>query len=309
VWLRDHKGVVLNIDLIRSSIELPWIWKMAMDKVARLRDPRTGHVTELDLKGEMPDVLTLALRDYLGELPGYDASLPLDKQKDGKPREQHGYAQFYFTPVFTQLSVSLGHIFRAANGDIDMRDIVLNRRILVVNLPSLENSDETLAALGKLGIASLRAMMAQLLGSSLEGTYDEMNKPGMAKSPFFVCFDELASYAASGLVGMLRQGRSLNLGFILGFQEIPGIVAQLGDEKTGSLLGSANLTIAMRQQDAGKTRSGLRTPPASPTLPRRRRITGRTLAPIGRHSRSRCGLPRASSGRTSYRYWRARRSS
>jgi intracellular multiplication protein IcmO len=54
----------------------------------------------------------------------------------------------------------------------------------------------------------------------------------------------------------LRQGRSLNLSFILGFQEIPGIIARLG-EKTGSLLGSANLIIAMRQQDAGKTRKWL----------------------------------------------------
>lgn len=256
VWLRDHKGVVLNIDLIRQSIELPWIWKVAMDRIVPLRDPRTGKETLLRVEDEIPEEITSPLRAYLGELPGYDDSLPLDKQKDSKPREQHGYAQFYFTPIFTQLSVSLGHIFRAEAGDIDMRDIVLNRRILVVNLPSLENSDATLAALGKLGVASLRAMMAQLLGGSLEGTYDEDSKPGMGKAPFWVCFDELASYAASGLEGMLRQGRSLNLAFVLGFQETSGIIARLG-EKTGSLLGSANLTIAMRQQDAGKTREWL----------------------------------------------------
>lgn len=256
VWLRDHRGVVLNIDLIRSSIELPWIWKVAMDKVLPLRDPRTGVVTEFDLSGEVPEDVLVPLRAYLGEVPGYDTSLPPDKQKDSKPREQHGYAQFYFTPIFTLLSVSLGHIFRAESGDIDMRDVVLNRRILVVNLPSLENSEATLAGLGKLVVASLRAMMAQLLGGTLEGTYDQDTKPGMGKTPYFVCFDELASYAASGLEGMLRQGRSLNLSFILGFQEIPGIIARLG-EKTGSLLGSANLIIAMRQQDAGKTRKWL----------------------------------------------------
>ena len=64
-----------------------------------------------------------------------------------------------------------------------MRDIVLNRRILVVNLPALENSDATLAALGKLVVASLRGMMAQLLGASLEGDYSEADKPGMGPSP------------------------------------------------------------------------------------------------------------------------------
>ena len=256
VWLRDHKGVVLKIDLIRQSVELPWIWKVAMDRIVPLRDPPTGKETLLRVEDEIPEEITSPLRAYLGELPGYDDSLPLDRQKDSKPREQHGYAQFYFTPIFTQLSVSLGHIFRAEAGDIDMRDIVLNRRILVVNLPSLENSDRTLAALGKRGVASLRAIMAQLLGGSLEGTYDEDSKPGMGKAPFWVCFDELASYAASGLEGMLRQGRSLNLAFVLGFQETPGIIARLG-VKTGSLLGSANLTIAMGQQDAGKTREWL----------------------------------------------------
>ena len=255
VWLRDHKSVVLNIDLIRHSIELPWIWRVAMDKTVPLRDPRTGQETLLDLKDEIPEEITSPLRAYLGELPGYDRGVPLDKQKDTKPREQHGYAQFYFTQIFTQLSVSLGHIFRAENSDIDMRDIVLNRRILLVNLPSLENSDATLVALGKLAVASLRAMMAQLLGGSLEGRYDRNNRLG-GGAPFWVCFDELASYAASGLEGMLRQGRSLNIAFVLGFQEIPGIIARLG-EKTGSLLGSANLTIAMRQQDAGKTREWL----------------------------------------------------
>jgi intracellular multiplication protein IcmO len=46
----------------------------------------------------------------------------------------------HFSSTFTQLAVSLGHIFKVEIGDIDMRDIVLNRRILVVNLPSLENS-------------------------------------------------------------------------------------------------------------------------------------------------------------------------
>jgi intracellular multiplication protein IcmO len=65
--------------------------------------------------------------------------------------------------------------------------------------------------------------------------------------------DELAYYATSGLDRMLAMGRGLNICFILGFQEVSGIWARLG-EKTASLLGNANLTIAMRQQDSGRTR-------------------------------------------------------
>ena len=253
VWLRDHKGVPLNIEVIRFSIELRWIWKLAMEKKVLLRNVETGTVTELDVSADIPEDITWPLRSYLGELPGYDPSMPLDKQKGDEPSKQHGYAQFYFTATFTQLAVSLGHIFRVESSDIDMRDVVLNRRILVVNLPALENSDATLAALGKLVVASLRGMMAQLLGASLEGDYSEADKPGMGPSPFPVVLDELAYYATSGLDRMLAMGRGLNICFMLGFQEIAGIWARLG-EKTASLLGNANLTIAMRQQDAGRTR-------------------------------------------------------
>jgi len=253
VWLRDHKGIPLNIEVIRFSIELRWIWKLAMEKKVLLRNTETGTVTELDVSSDIPEDITWPLRSYLGELPGYDPSMPLDKQKGDEPSKQHGYAQFYFTATFTQLAVSLGHIFRVESSDIDMRDVVLNRRILVVNLPALENSDATLAALGKLVVASLRGMMAQLLGASLEGDYSEADKPGMGPSPFPVVLDELAYYATSGLDRMLAMGRGLNICFMLGFQEIAGIWARLG-EKTASLLGNANLTIAMRQQDAGRTR-------------------------------------------------------
>jgi intracellular multiplication protein IcmO len=52
---------------------------------------------------------------------------------------------------------------------------------------------------------------------------------------------------------MLAMGRGLNICFMLGFQEVSGIWARLG-EKTASVLGNANLTIAMRQQDSGRTR-------------------------------------------------------
>ena len=255
VWLRDHKDVPLTIDFIRSSIELVWIWKLAIEKTFKLRDYNTGNEVEISV-GDIPEDVIWPLKSYLGELPGYDASVPLNAQKGEEPSKQHGFAQFYFTPIFTQLTVSLGHIFRVDCGDIDMRDIVLNRRILVVNLPALENSDATLAALGKLVVASLRGMMAQLLGASPEGAYDETDKPGMGPSPYTVVLDELAYYATSGLDRMLSQGRGLNISFMLGFQEVSGIWARLG-EKTASLLGNTNTTIAMRQQDSGRTREWL----------------------------------------------------
>src|SRR5271157_5611331 len=240
VWMRDHKGVPLNIETIRLAFEV--------------RNPSTGETTNIPFP-HMPEDIIYPLKAYLGELPSYDLTLDWNKQKTEKPSKQHGFAQFYFTRTFELLGVSLGHIFKVEQSDVDMRDVVLNRRILVVNLPALESSDERLAALGKIVVASLRGMMAQMLGARLEGDYERIvaNKPGMGSAPFHVVLDEVAYYATSGMDRMLAMGRGLNFMFWLGFQEVSGIWARLG-EKTQSLFGNANLTIAMRQQDANRTR-------------------------------------------------------
>ena len=259
VWLRDRKGVAINIETVRFALELRSIWMLATQRLCPVRDPRTGKVSEIPVP-EMPEALVYPLLAYLGELPGYDTSVAYNEQKGEEPSRQHGFALFYFTATFTQWAVSLGHIFKVESGDVDMRDVVLNRRILVVNLPSLENSEDSLAALGKIIVASLRGMLAQLLGAKVEGDPKEIFalKPGMGEAPFHVVFDELAYYATSGMDRMLAMGRGLNAMFWLGFQEVSGIWARLG-EKTHSLLGNANLTLAMRQQDAERTRRWIET--------------------------------------------------
>ena len=257
VWMRDNKGVTINIEKIRFSLEMPWIYTLAKNRIFLVRDPKTGKVSEIPVP-DMPIDIVYPLLAYLGDLPGYDISIPYNEQRSDKPSEQHGYAVLYFLSTFAQMSISLGHIFKVESGEVEMRDVVLNRRILVVNLPALENSDDTLAALGKIVVAGLRGMLAQLLGARLEGNTDEIFalKPAAGDSPFYIVFDEVAYYATSGMDRMLAMGRGLNVVFWLAFQEVSGIWARLG-EKTQSLLGNANLTIAMRQQDAERTRDWL----------------------------------------------------
>ena len=257
VWMRDNKGITINIEKIRFSLEMPWIYTLAKNHIFLVRDPTSGKVSEIPVP-DMPIDIVYPLLAYLGDLPGYDISVPYNEQRSDKPSEQHGYAVLYFLSTFAQMSISLGHIFKVESGGVDMRDVVLNRRILVVTLPALENSDDTLAALGKIVVAGLRGMLAQLLGARLEGDPNEIFalKPSAGDSPFYVVFDEVAYYATSGMDRMLAMGRGLNVVFWLAFQEVSGIWARLG-EKTQSLLGNANLTIAMRQQDANRTREWL----------------------------------------------------
>ena len=257
VWARDHKGVILNVDQIRQSLELRSIYHLAKHKTFMVYDRGSLDPVKLEVSDIPVDLLKLVL-NYLGEVPGYNIDLPYNEQTTDKPVEQYGYALMYFTQAFTQLSVGLGHIFRIEHGDIDMRDIVLNRRILLVNLPALENGEDSSAALGRIIVASLRGMMAQLLGARLEGDPKEIfvAKPGLGQGPFQIVFDELAYYVTGGMDRMLAMGRGLNIMFWLGFQELGGIQARIG-ERTSSLLGNANLTVAMRQQDSATTREWL----------------------------------------------------
>ena len=102
VWVRDHKGVPLNIDTVRLSFELRSIWKVATKRVFEVRNPITDEMTDIPVP-EMPEDLISPLRAYLGELPSYDMSLDWNRQKSEEPSKQHGFVQFYFTHTFPPL--------------------------------------------------------------------------------------------------------------------------------------------------------------------------------------------------------------
>ena len=258
VWMRDTKGVPIDIESIRFATELENIASLAINKVFRRRHTKTGVITEIRVDGKddgIDEALLYPLRSYLGETGGYDSTKAYNAQKSDEPSKQHSFVVMHFSATFTQLAVSLGHIFKCEIGDIDMRDVVLNRRILVVNLPTLENSGETTASLGRLVVASLRNMMAQTLGADLEGHTAEIidNKPHLAPTPFPVVFDEVGYYVVPGMDKMLAMGRGLGFMFYLGFQEVAGLRARIGDTMY-SLLGNANLQILMRLQEGSETR-------------------------------------------------------
>jgi intracellular multiplication protein IcmO len=99
VWMRDNKGISLNINVIRSSIELRWIRELAVTRLCVIHDPQTGVETHIPVGDEMPEEILWPLKSYLGELPGFDASIPLDKQTSYQPSRQHGFAQFYFISI------------------------------------------------------------------------------------------------------------------------------------------------------------------------------------------------------------------
>ena len=254
-WLRTERGVPTTLERVRDLTELANVVRIAQTKHVKFTDSKTGAVQTLDLH-DLPNEYVQGLRDYLGQTGGFDLDVSIKDQKSTQPAEQHSFVAMQLTEVFSQWLMTLGHIFRTESGDIDMRDVVLNRRILVVILPVLEGSEKTTAALGKIIVAMVKSVMALSLGGRVEGQYEDIiaNQPADALASFRVVFDELVYYATPGMDAMLAMARSLRMQFLLGFQEAAGLKARLG-ERLFSLLGNANLQYIMRLQEGGETRS------------------------------------------------------
>src|SRR6185369_14257792 len=117
------------------------------------------------------------------------------------PRQQHGYLSMQFTRSMQSLGDDYGFIFETPAADVDMLDVVLNRRILVVLIPALEKSGDETANLGKIISSTLKGMMGQTLGSTVEGNTATVieNKVTTSSTPFMAIFDEVGYYAAQGM--------------------------------------------------------------------------------------------------------------
>lgn len=99
IWMRDAKHLPIDMERIRFSLGLQWIWNFAERQVCLVCDPATNAVSEIQAADAPPDVVR-RLRSYLRELPGYDIQLPLDEQRSETPSHLHGYAAMFYAPIF-----------------------------------------------------------------------------------------------------------------------------------------------------------------------------------------------------------------
>ena len=191
----------------------------------------------------------IGLRTFLAQM-GYQSKLPMEKQ----PRqftEQFSYAANYFNQALTSLIETYGDIFETTAGDIDMIDVVLNRRIVLALLPSLEKSPQECATLGKINLSAIRYAISIGLGDRPEGTIDESvnSLPMNADFPFASITDEFAALGSpEGYAEVATQGRGLGISAIIGSQDAPGI--RLSDEKGfGQLIANTRLKAFGRIAD------------------------------------------------------------
>ncbi len=246
VAMRDAGHILIDANTIRNYFSLERLEAMVMDKIF-LRDGQ-GSVS---LEG-IASVILEPISNYLFNLPGYV------KEKKGKQvsqvYEQHGYITMQLTRVFSSLADTYGHIIRTNLPEVDLQDVVLNRRILVVLLPALEKSPDELANLGKVIIASLKAMMASGLGDEVEGLYSQVieRKPTNARNPYLCVLDEYGYYAVPGFAVVPAQARSLGFSVIFAGQDLPAF-QKASKEEAASIGANTNIKICMKLEDPMET--------------------------------------------------------
>jgi len=247
-WKRDNQDIPLSVSTIRDYLNLNNIIKLSRDDV-------------------LPKNLREGIKGYLDTLPGYVDGAFDDNGKE-KPmgpdqpavdtttvRQQHGYLTMQFTRSLQSLGDDYGYIFDTQAADVDMVDVVLNRRILIVLIPALEKSSDETANLGKIVAATLKGMMGSTLGATVEGESSTVieNKPTNSATPFICIFDEVGYYVQQGMAVMAAQARSLGFSLVFSSQDIAAMEKRVKEEAR-SITGNCNIKLFGKLEDPMNTK-------------------------------------------------------
>lgn len=246
-WLRDHMDAPLSVSTIRRYMQLNEIIRLSRMEALpeRQRESLKGYLTTL------PGYVDEAFDDYGRQKPMGPGTPMVDVQV---PQQQHGYLTMQFTRSLQSLGDDYGYIFDTDKADVDMVDVVLNRRILVVLIPALEKSSDETANLGKIVAATIKGMMGSTLGATVEGDSTAVieNKPTYSSTPFMCVFDEVGYYTAQGMAVMAAQARSLGFSLVFAAQDLPAMEKRVKEEAR-SITANTNIKIFGKLEDPNQT--------------------------------------------------------
>lgn len=237
VWCRDNGILDLSLASLRKYILLGNL---------------SSFLDEEKFPG-MPEVIKENIKLYLSSLGNYDFTKPGDQQ-EADVAKQHSYLEMQLSGPFAALANQYGSIFNTDFGEVDMFDVVLNRRILIVLLPSLQKSSEDTERMGKIVVASLKSMMGATLGN-LGRTADPTVlslleiRVTTSPSPFIVILDEVGYYTVSGMAVIAAQVRSLGFSMVYAAQDLKAMT-RINEKEAQSIIANTNVKIIMRTEDA-----------------------------------------------------------
>ncbi|HEY2453902.1 MAG TPA: F-type conjugative transfer protein TrbC [Scandinavium sp.] len=178
------------------------------------------------------DDIIHVLENYLSTLAGFDMDkVATPSEWDPEANRQHGYLMQQFTRMLSLFNDTYGHVFARDAGDIDLRDVVHNDRILAVLVPALEISSNEAATLGRLYQSQLAMIISQDLGEKLEGRPQDNMKVRKFKGtfPFLWINDEIGAGYTEKVGELATQVRSLDFCLLLAGQEVQRLKSAAGD--------------------------------------------------------------------------------
>ncbi|WP_413484667.1 F-type conjugative transfer protein TrbC [Morganella psychrotolerans] len=175
----------------------------------------------------------LPVENYLKTLAGFDLS-KVDSPSEWSPEalNQHGYLIQQFTRMLALFNDTYGHVFARDAGDIDLRDVVHNDRILTILIPALELSSSEAATLGRLYVSQLAMILSQDLGEKLEGKPEDIMiiRKFRDRFPFLWIVDEVGACYTEKLGELATQVRSLDYCLLLAGQDVQRLKSAAGDK-------------------------------------------------------------------------------
>lgn len=196
VWLRDEDGLELNAGVVRSHLEFERLIGLAADE-------------------RLPLHIRTEIARYRDSVPGYDAS---KNRQSWLTLQQHGYLEMQFSRVLGTVADVYGEIFSVGSRSVELDEVALNRRILLVSLPASDHPDEHAQHAAKLVGASLMAMVRDLSKKSVAVRWDEIASMGKPDRPVFpIVLDGVGDFMVDGMDLLAGQARSL--GFCLVFAD------------------------------------------------------------------------------------------
>ena len=268
--MRDAGDVLLDVQSIRDFLPLgtgvrkEFLEGQKITGIEEIPDAAwedmksRGGMIELYLRalhGEFSERSRLALKGFFDSLPGFRLEAALNGEpQEGKAVEQHGFLSMQLTRPLGSLADDFGHIFRTPFGEVDIEDVVLNRRILVVLLPALQKAPEEMRNCGKIVVSMLKMMMGRAAGSILEGSKHSLvdARPTRSPSPFIAILDEAGYYMVKGIDTMMAQARSLGFMIVIAGQDMAAMQS-VSPQIAETVAANARLTAAGATEDAQRT--------------------------------------------------------
>ncbi len=176
--------------------------------------------------------IRFALENYLSTLAGFDMdTVATPSEWDPEANRQHGYLMQQYTRMLSLFSETYGHVFARDAGDIDLRDVVHNDRILTMLVPALEVSSNEVSTLARLIQSQLAIIISQDLGEKIEGRPQDNMKVRKFKDrfPFLWIIDEVGAGYTEKVGELATQIRSLCISLVLAGQEVQRLKTAAGD--------------------------------------------------------------------------------